>query len=144
MGGAHEQADKNHTDDDFPNVMPCKPDPRLLHAGRTWAFDRATLADWESILVRPPDNNDPDSFEGKFNGSCHCQAVQFKCKADPEASICCHCSTCQVVHGATSQRALIFKKENIAFTTASIEHLAFYQVSISLSSVWSGGDQNRS
>ncbi|GAA5870141.1 hypothetical protein JCM3774_002602 [Rhodotorula dairenensis] len=95
MGGAHEQADKNHTDDAFPDVMPY--------------------------------NNDPDSFEGKFNGSCHCGSVQFKCKADPEASICCHCSTCQVVHGATSQRALIFKKENIAFTTASIEHLAFYQ-----------------
>lgn len=90
-------------------------------------------------MVRPSDNNDPDSFEGKFNGSCHCQAVQFKCKADPEASICCHCSTCQVVHGATSQRALIFKKENIAFTTASIEHLAFYQVrvlSLPVSSRW--------
>lgn len=23
MGGAHEQADKNHTEDDFPDVMPC-------------------------------------------------------------------------------------------------------------------------
>ena len=45
MGGAHEQADKNHTDDEFPNVMPCKPHPSFLCAVRIWALNGTTRAD---------------------------------------------------------------------------------------------------
>ncbi|GAA6035212.1 hypothetical protein JCM8097_006422 [Rhodosporidiobolus ruineniae] len=97
MGGAHEQADKNFTEESpFPDVAPYN-----------------TKAE--------------DFGEAKYHGSCHCKAVKFSANADPVSSVCCHCTTCQVVHGATSQRAVLFKKEMIMFDKDSLKHLAFYQ-----------------
>ncbi|BGP04765.1 hypothetical protein OF846_000197 [Rhodotorula toruloides] len=95
MGGAHEQADKNHTPDDFPNLAPY--------------------------------NTPADAFEGKYHASCHCGAVRYEAKGEPELSVCCHCHTCQIVHGATSQRALIFKKDHIKFPKECLDSVAFYQ-----------------
>ncbi|GAA5832855.1 hypothetical protein JCM11251_000506 [Rhodosporidiobolus azoricus] len=96
MGGAHEHADKNFTDESpFPDVEPY--------------------------------NTPEEGFEVKYTGNCHCKAVKFEAKCDPVASVCCHCRTCQVVHGATSQRAVLFKKDMIKFDSDSLEHLAFYQ-----------------
>ncbi|GJN91726.1 hypothetical protein Rhopal_004749-T1 [Rhodotorula paludigena] len=69
----------------------------------------------------------PDAWEAKYSGSCHCGAVTFEVKDDPVASVCCHCTTCQIVHGATSQRAVLFKKDCVRFPKEAIEHLAFYQ-----------------
>ncbi|GAA6005739.1 hypothetical protein JCM10207_005318 [Rhodosporidiobolus poonsookiae] len=96
MGGAHEQADKNFTDESpFPDVAPY--------------------------------NTSRDGFVPRWSGNCHCGAVRFAANADPVSSVCCHCSTCQVVHGATSQRAVLFKKDMILFEEESLDQLAFYQ-----------------
>ncbi|GAA5986842.1 hypothetical protein JCM11641_007814 [Rhodosporidiobolus odoratus] len=96
MGGAHEHADKNFTEESpFPDVEPY--------------------------------NTKKEGFEAKYKGHCHCKAVKFEANADPVSSVCCWCTTCQVVHGATSQRATLFKKHMIRFDDASLEHLAFYQ-----------------
>ncbi|GAA5900002.1 hypothetical protein JCM6882_007022 [Rhodosporidiobolus microsporus] len=96
MGGAHEHADKNFTEESpFPDVRPY--------------------------------NTPEEGFEVKYEGRCHCEAVRFQANSDPVSSVCCHCTTCQVVHGATSQRAVLFKKDMIKFDSDSLEHLAFYQ-----------------
>ncbi|GEM06333.1 hypothetical protein Rt10032_c01g0350 [Rhodotorula toruloides] len=95
MGGAHEQADKNHTPDSFPDLAPY--------------------------------NTPADAFEGRYHASCHCGAVRYEAKGEPELSVCCHCHTCQIVHGATSQRALIYKKDHIKFPKECLDSVAFYQ-----------------
>ncbi|GAA5934192.1 hypothetical protein JCM3775_006931 [Rhodotorula graminis] len=68
-----------------------------------------------------------DAWEATYKGSCHCGAVTFEAKGDPVASICCHCTTCQVVHGAIAQRAVLYKKDCIKFPKNVLEYVAFYQ-----------------
>ncbi|CEQ42132.1 SPOSA6832_03925 [Sporobolomyces salmonicolor] len=67
-----------------------------------------------------PYENPDESFEPK-------SAVKFEVSCDPVASVCCHCHTCQVVHGATSQRAVLFHKNTVRFSAESVDALAFYQ-----------------
>jgi len=55
------------------------------------------------------------------------QAVKFEVNSEPVSSICCHCDTCRVTHGATSQRAVLFKKEMVRFDPESYDSLSFYQ-----------------
>ncbi|BGP36836.1 hypothetical protein JCM10450v2_000729 [Rhodotorula kratochvilovae] len=74
-----------------------------------------------------PWNVPADAWEGTYKGSCHCGAVTFEAKGDPVASVCCHCTTCQVVHGATSQRAVLYKKDHIKFPKDVLGGVAFYQ-----------------
>ncbi|GAA5919048.1 hypothetical protein JCM1841_003718 [Sporobolomyces salmonicolor] len=74
-----------------------------------------------------PYENPDESFEPKYKGHCHCEAVKFEVSCDPVASVCCHCHTCQVVHGATSQRAVLFHKNTVRFSAESVDALAFYQ-----------------
>ncbi|BGP12852.1 hypothetical protein JCM10213_005225 [Rhodosporidiobolus nylandii] len=74
-----------------------------------------------------PYNVKKEGFEAKYKGACHCGSVKFEANHDPVASVCCHCTTCQVVHGATSQRAVLFKKDMIRFEQEALEFLAFYQ-----------------
>ncbi|GAA5882002.1 hypothetical protein JCM8547_008673 [Rhodosporidiobolus lusitaniae] len=97
MGGAHEQADENFTEESpFPDV-------------------------------EPYNTKEEDFGEAKYVAECHCKAVRYEVNSDPVSSVCCHCRTCQVVHGATSQRAVLFKKDMVKFDDSALEHLAFYQ-----------------
>ncbi|KAK0714159.1 Mss4-like protein [Lasiosphaeria miniovina] len=61
-------------------------------------------------------HDDPDGFDVKWTGKCHCGAVQYELSRDkPLASKYCHCTTCQRLHGAPFQWAAIFHKEDINF-----------------------------
>lgn len=72
--------------------------------------------DWKR---RPPykvHDNDP-GFKVYYEGSCHCKRVQFQLgREKPLDAKYCHCTTCQVLHGAPFQWASIFHKEDLNFT----------------------------
>ncbi|GAA5842043.1 hypothetical protein JCM3766R1_005731 [Sporobolomyces carnicolor] len=83
-----------------------------------------TLDDFPHML--PYENKDPN-FEVKYKAHCHCGAVRYEVNSEPVSSVCCHCDTCRVTHGATSQRAILFKKDMVRFDPDSFDSLAFYQ-----------------
>ncbi|KAF4633773.1 hypothetical protein G7Y89_g4344 [Cudoniella acicularis] len=58
-----------------------------------------------------------ENFKPLYEGSCHCGRVQYQLSREkPLDAKFCHCTTCQVLHGAPFQWAAIFHKENINFT----------------------------
>ncbi|CZR69030.1 uncharacterized protein PAC_18931 [Phialocephala subalpina] len=60
--------------------------------------------------------NDPD-FKALYEGSCHCGRIQYQLSREkPLDAKFCHCSTCQILHGAPFQWAAIFHKSDINFT----------------------------
>ena len=66
-----------------------------------------------------------ESFVAKYRARCHCDAVRYEVHADPVDAKICHCSDCQVLHGAPMQWAAIFRKSDVRFT-AGVEHLRFF------------------
>ncbi|GAA6058535.1 hypothetical protein JCM10212_006974 [Sporobolomyces blumeae] len=83
-----------------------------------------TIDDYPHLL--PYENKDPN-FKPKYHAECHCGAVKYEVSDEPVSSVCCHCTTCQVVHGAVAQRAVLFKKEMVRFNEDSYDAMAFYQ-----------------
>ncbi|PQE24219.1 glutathione-dependent formaldehyde-activating family gfa protein [Rutstroemia sp. NJR-2017a BVV2] len=60
--------------------------------------------------------NDPN-FKALYEGGCHCGRVKYQLSREkPLDAKFCHCSTCQVIHGAPFQWAAIFHKGDINFT----------------------------
>ncbi|KAG0646421.1 hypothetical protein D0Z07_7356 [Hyphodiscus hymeniophilus] len=58
-----------------------------------------------------------DKFRALYEGGCHCGRVKYQLSREkPLDAKFCHCSTCQVLHGAPFQWAAIFHKEDINFT----------------------------
>lgn len=56
-------------------------------------------------------------FESHYEGSCHCGRVKYQLnKTKPLEAKFCHCTTCQVLHGAAFGWTAIFEKEDINFT----------------------------
>jgi hypothetical protein len=48
-----------------------------------------------------------ENFDVKWRGKCHCGAVQYELSREkPLASKYCHCTTCQRLHGVSSQLQL--------------------------------------
>ena len=68
---------------------------------------------------------DDESFIAKYFARCLCDAVRYEVRADPVDAKICHCSVCQVLHGAPMQWAAIFHKRDVRFT-AGVAHLRFY------------------
>ena len=66
-----------------------------------------------------------ESFVAKYRARCHCDAVRYEVRADPVDAKICHCSDCQVLHGAPMQWAAIFHKSDVRFT-AGVERLRFF------------------
>lgn len=66
-----------------------------------------------------------ESFVVKYRARCRCEEVRYEVRADPVDAKICHCSDCQVLHGAPMQWAAIFRKRDVRFT-AGVEHLRFY------------------
>jgi len=66
-----------------------------------------------------------ESFIAKYRARCYCGAVRYEVRADPVDAKICHCSACQVLHGAPMQWAAIFHKRDVRFT-AGVEGLRFY------------------
>ncbi|KAK3385269.1 Mss4-like protein [Podospora didyma] len=74
-------------------------------------------------------HDDPQGFDVKWKGKCHCGAVQYQLSRDkPLSSKYCHCTTCQRLHGAPFQWAAIFHKEDVNFTRG-IHDLGWYDPS---------------
>jgi hypothetical protein len=68
---------------------------------------------------------DDASSIAKYRARCHCHAVRYEVRADPVDAKICHCTDCQILHGAPMQWAAIFHKRDVRFT-AGVEHLHFY------------------
>ncbi|TGO70651.1 hypothetical protein BELL_0690g00050 [Botrytis elliptica] len=58
-----------------------------------------------------------EDFKVLYEGGCHCGRVKYQLSRErPLSAKFCHCTTCQVLHGAPFQWAAIFHKEDINFT----------------------------
>ncbi|KAI9729514.1 MAG: hypothetical protein M1818_008486 [Claussenomyces sp. TS43310] len=58
-----------------------------------------------------------NSFKSYLEGNCHCGRIKFHLdKKKPLDSKFCHCTTCQVLHGAPFGWTAIFDKDDINFT----------------------------
>ncbi|GAA5823253.1 hypothetical protein JCM5353_005135 [Sporobolomyces roseus] len=109
---------RQKTEDDRPQDHAHKQDKNFTEK------EDGTLDDFPHLL--PYENKDPN-FEVKYHGHCHCGAVKFDVNSEPVSSICCHCDTCRVTHGAVAQRAVLFKKDMVRFDPESYDSLSFYQ-----------------
>jgi len=70
--------------------------------------------DWK--FREPYKMHENGNFNALYEGACHCGKVQYQLSREkPLASKFCHCSTCQVIHGAPMQWAAIFEKGDINF-----------------------------
>ncbi len=70
-------------------------------------------------------STDDATFLAKYHAHCHCDSVRYEVRADPVDAKICHCSVCQVLHGAPMQWAAIFHKRDVRFITG-VENLRFY------------------
>ncbi len=65
--------------------------------------------------LHPPYSATNPGFRPLYTAACFCGAIRFEVDADPVDSKICHCSTCQRLHGAPFQWAVIFHKHNVRF-----------------------------
>lgn len=47
----------------------------------------------------------------KIDGGCHCGSVAYEAEVDPDKTVVCHCTDCQVISGAPF-RTVVFVPEN--------------------------------
>mmetsp|Transcript_9929 Transcript_9929/g.19257 ORF Transcript_9929/g.19257 Transcript_9929/m.19257 type:complete len:274 (-) Transcript_9929:65-886(-) len=66
-----------------------------------------------------------EGFEARYTARCLCGLVVYQVKEDPVDSKICHCTGCQVAHGAPMQWASIFHKTDVQFLSG-IDCLEFY------------------
>ena len=71
-----------------------------------------TRNDWKHA---PPYSHGDGAFAVKYRAECYCGAVAFEVSADPVDAKICHCRTCQALHGAPFQWAVIFHKTDVRF-----------------------------
>ncbi|MCP4896627.1 MAG: GFA family protein [bacterium] len=60
-----------------------------------------------------------------YTAQCTCGTVAFEVCSDPVDSKLCHCRTCQTLHGAPFQWAVIFHKQHVRFMRG-IKDLRFF------------------
>ena len=68
---------------------------------------------------------DPSGFEVRYRAQCFCGAVAFETRAEPVDAKFCHCPTCQRLHGAPFQWAVIFHKADVRFVRG-VDNLYFF------------------
>jgi hypothetical protein len=80
--------------------------------------------DWRDV---PPYGRSrvADEFVARYRARCFCGAVEYEVRADPVDAKVCHCPTCQTLHGAPFQWAVIFHKTDVHFTRG-VESLYFF------------------
>lgn len=61
-----------------------------------------------------------------YHASCYCGRVQYDVRGDPASAKICHCSGCQLLHGAPFEWVAIYHKDNVRFQPASLKYLHFY------------------
>lgn len=47
----------------------------------------------------------------EITGACHCGSISYRAEADPQKTLICHCTDCQVMSGS-AYRTIIFVREN--------------------------------
>ncbi|PMD37603.1 hypothetical protein L207DRAFT_545837 [Hyaloscypha variabilis F] len=83
--------------------------------------------DWKFRAPYKVHNKEGEDFNALYEASCHCGRVQYQLSREkPLSAKYCHCTTCQVLHGAPFQWAAIFEKEDINFTHGHHE-LGWYE-----------------
>jgi len=71
-------------------------------------------------------HTEDDGFRALHEASCHCGRVKYQLsRKKPLDAKYCHCTTCQVTHGAPFQWAAIFEKGDINFINGH-HHLTWY------------------
>ena len=68
---------------------------------------------------------DDSGFIPKYQAACFCGRIRYEVSAEPVDAKLCHCTACQVLHGAPMQWAAIFHKHHVRFT-AGLDHLHFF------------------
>jgi len=51
----------------------------------------------------------------KVHGSCHCKAVTFIAKVDPEKVVVCHCSDCQISSGGAFRTVVMSLPDGLSY-----------------------------
>lgn len=70
-------------------------------------------------------SHDDPAFIPKYRAACFCGSVRYEVSAEPMDAKICHCRTCQVLHGAPMQWAVIFHKHQVRLTSGWA-HLHFF------------------
>jgi hypothetical protein len=102
-------------DTQTPNEIVAHPIPKSPET----AHSKQSHYSSEEWKYKPPYrvHDSPDDLPVKHKASCHCGKVKYRLSREkPLAAKFCHCTTCQIIHGAPFQWAAIFQKEDINFS----------------------------
>jgi len=86
--------------------------------------------DEEDYMNKPPYHWESDKFVAKYTSECLCKNVAFEVHGDPVDAKHCHCKSCQKMHGAPFQWAVIFPKTSVRLTRNKNDSLHFYSTSV--------------
>jgi hypothetical protein len=70
--------------------------------------------------------NKEESSPALYPATCFCGRVKYEVRGEPMSSKLCHCTGCQLLHGAPFEWVSIFQKENVRFRPSSLDYLYFY------------------
>jgi hypothetical protein len=76
-----------------------------------------------------------------YTASCYCGRVKYHVRGEPSSSKVCHCTACQVLHGAPFEWVAIFAKDHVKFEPTSLKHLHFYSSEADIG--WSSKDADK-
>ncbi|KAF7971010.1 hypothetical protein HWV62_22277 [Athelia sp. TMB] len=79
---------------------------------------------WESVGAK---------FAAKYTSACLCGNVEFEVHGDPLDAKHCHCRSCQKLHGAPFQWAVIFPKMSVRLVKNEGDSLHFFSTDIKTS-----------
>jgi len=85
-----------------PNMSPTQPEKEQAKSAGSKTEDvEGEHNEWKFRVPYKIHSNDPN-FKPLYEGSCHCGRVQYQLSREaPLDAKYCHCSTCQVLHGAS-------------------------------------------
>ena len=90
------------------------------------------------FMSKPPYSWQSDSFKPTYRVACWCGKVQFDVQGDPANAKACHCKvsaddrralngqTCQHLHGAAFQHAVLFHKNAFRLAQNEDDSLTFF------------------
>ena len=57
----------------------------------------------------------------KITGGCHCGQITYEAQADPDNTLICHCTDCQVISGAPYRTVVFASEENFTLTSDTLK-----------------------
>lgn len=86
--------------------------------------------DYEPDFIhKPPYDWNSSHFHKKWEVSCYCGNVAFEFASEPVDAKYCHCHTCQRLHGAAFQWAVLFFKTTVRMTKNVDNTVGFWSTS---------------